>query len=222
MTWTLALAVTSSGIGAAKIGADDVPENTGYYPPEVERALAFSAEGESARVPEKTVLVVEVDIPPHQLRWFLGEMVIAGIPTRTVQVRSDTEVLATAYGGPVLLVDADREAMVPPAGAGGEPLHAGRAGEIVGDTGARVVVVGHEEVRGKVLTAFHDLDPVELDRVDVARLALENPTTESLLTIPPREEDAVEPADRRNMSVVGFMSVLAVALAVILAISFFF
>ncbi|QGU03964.1 hypothetical protein [Corynebacterium comes] len=221
MTWTLALAVTPSGIGAAKTGTSSVPETTGYFP-ELDRAVGFSAGGESTPTPEKTVLVVEVGIPSQQLKWFLGELIIAGIPTGTIQVRSDVEVLTTAFGGPVLLVDADRETMVPPSGTGGEPLHAGRAGEIVEDTGTKVLLVGHEDVRGRTLTAFRDLDPVVLDRSDVARLALENPTTGSLLSLDPAKDPVAVASRATNRSVTGYMTILVVALAVVLALSFLF
>lgn len=221
MTWTLALAVTPSGIGAAKIGADDVPETTGYFP-EMDRAVRFSAGGESTNSPEKTVLVVEAGIQPQQLRWFLGELIIGGVPAETVQVRNDVEVLTAAFDGPVLLVDADNETMVLPSGTGGEPLHAGRAGEIVADTGAQLLLVGHEDVRGKMLAAFRDLGPVELDRPGVARLALENPVTGSLVSLDPAQ-DPVEVASRAtNRSVAGYATIIVVALAVILALSFFF
>lgn len=221
MTWTLALAVTPSGIGAAKTGAGSIPATTGYFP-ELDRAVGYSAGGESTRHPQKTVLVVEAGIPAQQLKWFLGELIIAGIPTDTVQVRSDLEVLATAFDSPVLLIDADRETMVPPSGTGGEPLHAGRAGEIVADTGAKVLLVGHEDVRGTVLAAFRDLDPIVLDRSDVARLALENPVPGSLVSLDPGQ-DPVEAASRAtNRSVANYMMILVAALAVILALSFFF
>lgn len=220
MTWTLALAVTPSGIGAAKIGANDIPEITGYFP-EVDRVRSYSSEGESARLPEKTVMVVEAGILPQQLRWFFGELVVTGIPASTVQVRSDVEVLTTAFGGEILLIDADRDVMVPPPGTGGEPIHAGRAEEIVQDTEAKVVLVGHPDVRSKVMGAIGHLDPIELDRSDMARIALENPIEGSLIDIPSQEPPAEEVSgeapetNTRNLRVVTYLAILVVAIAVV-------
>lgn len=190
MTWTLALAVSPTGNGTAKLGASGSPEITGYFP-EIDRAVRFSAEGETSRVPAQTCLIIEEGLEPHALKWYLGELVIAGIPAQTVQVRSEAEVLAAAYGQPVELI----------------PQEKPKKGFLSVD----------EPVRDEVTIIVPGREPEIRPREDVALLALENPVEHSLVDIP---ADAPAPAPEKNTSVNNYIIIVAVALAVVLGVVF--
>ncbi|GAB2499879.1 hypothetical protein CATRI_03210 [Corynebacterium atrinae] len=221
MTWTLALAATPTGIGAAKLGAAGSPHILGFFP-EIDRAMRAAAQGEESKLPGHTVLISEVGIPPYELKWYLGELVIEKIPARDVQVRSDIEVLSTAYGAPVLLIDADRDIMVPPPATRGEPIHVGRASEIMeADPAIRPVLIGHPDTRGGVVEAFAELSPEVIDRQELARLALFHPTTESIVTIPESASEA-EPTETKDRKTLNLVLILVVAAAIVLGVSFLF
>lgn len=221
MTWTLALAATPTGIGAAKLGATGTPTSVGFFS-DIDRAVRAAAQGESSKLPGHTVLITEVGIPSYELKWYLGELVIEKIPAREVQVRTDIEVLSTAYGSAVMLIDVDRDIMVPPPATGGEPIHFGRASEIVdADPAVRPILIGHPDTRGGVVDAFADLAPEVIDRQDLARLALLHPTTESIVTIPESTPE-VEPTDTKDRNTRNLVLILVVAAAIILGVSFLF
>ncbi|RSZ61503.1 hypothetical protein EAH68_12610 [Corynebacterium hylobatis] len=191
MTWTLALAVSPTGNGTAKLGASGTPEITGYFP-EIDRAVRFSSEGEDSRVPARTCLIIEEGLEPHALKWYLGELVIAGIPAQTVQVRSEVEVLSTAHGEPVEVIPQ------------GTPKKKG-------------FLSVEEPVRDEVTIIVPGREPEVRPREDVALLALENPVAQSLVDIP---ADAPAPAPEKNTSVNNYIIIVAVALAVVLGVVF--
>lgn len=190
MTWTLALAVSPTGNGTAKLGASGTPEITGYFP-EIDRAVRFSSEGEDSRIPDRTCLIIEEGMEPHTLKWYLGELVIAGIPAQTVQVRSEAEVLTTAYGQPVEIIPQ-------------EPPKKG-------------FLSVEEPVRDEVTIIAPDQEPEIRPRQDIALLALENPVADSLVDIP---ADAPAPAPEKNTSVNNYIIIVALALAVVLGVVF--
>ncbi|WIM72919.1 hypothetical protein QP028_03730 [Corynebacterium suedekumii] len=121
MTWTLALTATASGIGAAVDTPDAEPRTVGYFP-DVARAVRFAADEAGSRTPDRAVMIIPAGITEYDLKWFLGELVIAGIPAQQVQVRADYEILTTATDSRVLLIDADRGILVTPP-AGSLPYH---------------------------------------------------------------------------------------------------
>lgn len=191
MTWTLALAVSPTGNGTAKLGASGTPEITGYFP-EIDRAVRFSSEGEDSRVPAHTCLIIEDGMEPHALKWYLGELVIAGIPAHTVQVRNELEVLTAAYGGPVELV----------------PLETPKK---------KGFLSVEEPVRDELTIVVPGREPEVRPREEVAKLALEHPVAHSLVEIP---ADAAPPAPEKNTSVNNYIIIVAVALAVVLGVVF--
>lgn len=190
MTWTLALAVSPTGSGTAKLGASGTPEITGYFP-EIDRAVRFSAEGEDSRVPAQTCLIVEEGLEPHALKWYLGELVIAGIPAQTVQVRSELEVLTAAYGEPVEMIPQEKP--------------------------KKGFLSVEEPVRDELTIVVPGREQEVRPREDVALLALENPVTHSLVDIP---ADAPAPAPEKNTSVNNYIIIVVVALAVVLGVVF--
>lgn len=111
MTWTLSLAVASAGVGAAKLGAADTPQLVGFFPA-VDRAMAFAAKGEAARLPDSVLLLVPGSLSDHDLKWYLGEIVIAGVPADKTTVTLIPDVLADSYGAPVVLADASWKKIV--------------------------------------------------------------------------------------------------------------
>ena len=196
MTWTLALTATPLGLGAAKLGAAGTPEITGFYP-EVDRAVRLSQDGEESRAPDKAVLVVETDLQPHELKWYLGELIVAGIPGHKVQVRTDVEVLSTAMGEQAELVSYPTEA--PKRNFfGPQP----------------------DPVPTPVTVTFPTLGERSFDRTEVSRLALEHPTEDSLITVPEPSETPRELTPDRSSSSTRMVIILAVALLVVLAVVF--
>ncbi len=196
MTWTLALTVTPLGLGAAKIGAAGAPEITGFFP-EVDRAVRLSSEGERTRSPEKAVLVVETDLKPHELKWYLGETIIAGIPGHKVQVRTDVEVLSTAEGEQASLVTYPTEA--PKKNLfGPQP----------------------DPVPTPVTVTFPTTGEKTYSREEISRLALEHPTEESLITVAPPSETPAELIPDRSTASTRMVLILAIALVIVLGVVF--
>ena len=196
MTWTLALTATPLGLGAAKIGAAGTPEITGFFP-EVDRAVRLSSEGEENRAPDKAVLIVETDLKPHELKWYLGELIIAGIPGHKVQVRTDVEVLSTAAGEQASLVEY-------PTAAPKKNLFGAQP----------------DPEPTPVTVTFPTMGEQTYERVDVAKLALEHPTTESLITVPEPSESPQELTPDRNVNGIRMVLILAIALVVVLGVVF--
>ncbi|NLA56962.1 MAG: hypothetical protein GX859_11870 [Corynebacterium humireducens] len=196
MTWTLALTATPLGLGTAKLGASGVIEITGFYP-EIDRAVSFSSEGEETRVPDKVVLIIESDLQPHELKWYLGELVIAGIPGHKVQVRNDVEVLSTALGEQATLVTY-------PTAAPKKNLFGPQP----------------DPKPTPVTVSFPTLGERSYERVDVAKLALEFPTEDSLVTMPPPSDTPVELNPERNINTTRMVLILVLALIVVLAVVF--
>lgn len=196
MTWTLALTATSLGFGAAKLGAAGTPQITGFYP-EVDRALRFSAEGEETRLPDKAILVVESDLQQHELKWYLGELIIAGVPGHKVQVRTDVEVLSTAEGEQATLVEY-------PSPAPKKNLFGTQP----------------EPVPTPVTVTFPTAGDRSYERAEVAELALEHPTSDSLVSVAEPSGTPQELNPERSASATRFVLILAVALLVILGVVF--
>ena len=196
MTWTLALTATPLGLGAAKIGAAGTPEITGFFP-EVDRAVRLSSEGEETRSPDKAVLIVETDLKSHELKWDLGELIIAGIPGHKVQVRTDVEVLSTAEGEEATLVE--------------YPVEAPKKNLF----GAQP-----DPVPTPVTVTFPTAGEKSYERVDVAKLALEHPSTESLVSVPEPTDTPQELTPERGMMTTRFLLILAIALIVVLGVVF--
>ncbi|GAB3692978.1 hypothetical protein [Corynebacterium nasicanis] len=196
MTWTLALTATPLGLGAAKLGAAGTPEITGFFP-EVDRAVRLSSEGEESRSPEKAILIVETDLKPHELKWYLGELIISGIPGHKVQVRTDVEVLSTAEGEQATLVE--------------YPVEAPKKNLF----GAQP-----EPVPTPVTVTFPTAGEKSYERVDVAQLALEHPSSESLISVPEPSDAPQDLAPERSSSATRFVLILAIALIVVLGVVF--
>ncbi|MDO5670913.1 MAG: hypothetical protein Q4G50_13060 [Corynebacterium sp.] len=196
MTWTLALTATPLGLGAAKLGSAGTPEITGFFP-EVDRAVRLSSEGEETRSPEKAILIIESDLKPHELKWYLGELIIAGIPGHKVQVRTDVEVLSTASGEQASLVEY-------PTAAPKKNLFGPQP----------------DPEPTPVTVTFPSSGEQRYDRVEVAKLALEHPTAESLIQVPEPSETPREITPDRSVNTTRMVLILAIALIVVLGVVF--
>ena len=196
MTWTLALTATPLGLGAAKLGAAGLPEITGFFP-EIDRAVRLSSEGEENRSPDKAVLIIESDLKPHELKWYLGEPIIAGIPGHKVQVREDVEVLSTALGEEASLVTY-------PTAAPKKNLFGAQP----------------DPVPTPVTVTFPTLGEKSFERVDVAKLALEFPTEDSLISVAPPSDTPAKLNPERSLTGTRFALILGIALIVVLAVVF--
>lgn len=196
MTWTLALTATPLGLGTAKLGASGVIEITGFYP-EIDRAVSFSSEGEETRLPDKAVLIIESDLQPHELKWYMGELIIAGIPGHKVQVRNDVEVLSTALGEQATLVTY-------PTAAPKKNLFGPQP----------------DPKPTPVTVSFPTLGEKSFERVDVAKLALEFPTEDSLISVAPPSDTPAKLNPERSLTGTRFALILGIALIVVLAVVF--
>ncbi|WIM69109.1 hypothetical protein [Corynebacterium suedekumii] len=226
MTWTLALTATANGVGAAVDTPDAAPRTVGYFP-DVARAVRFAADEGGSRTPSRAVMIIPAGITEYDLKWFLGELVIAGIPAQQVQVRADYEILTTATDSRILLIDADRDIMVTPSGR--EPAAPSRATELAAESPTTVVLTGHPEEREKLDPEYDSLTPTILDWPQIALLALEHPSDLSLISPPepgaeqPEEAAAstatpTAPAATRSTSTILLILLIAVAVVVAVAV----
>lgn len=222
MSWTLALSVGSGGIGAAKLGAAGSPESVGFFP-DVDRAFAFSSEGEATRVPEAALLVVPSTLSNHNLTWYLGEVIIAGVPGDLVKVRTIPEVLSARYGDRVFFADASWKEITAPDGRNTEfkPEQLERL-LAEQETAATVVLAGHPAERESFQQAVVELDPVLIEYPDLAAQALADPTAGKVLTSGKSEHvsESAEPESAVSRNKLGIVVILVVAAVIILAISF--
>lgn len=222
MSWTLALSVASGGIGAAKLGASGSPESVGFFP-DVDRAFAFSSEGEATRVPEAALLVVPATLSDHNLKWYLGEIIIAGVPGDRVRVRTIPEVLSERYGSRVFFADASWKEITAPDGQNTkftrEQLERLLAEP---EPAATVVLAGHTEEREAVAQAIEDLDPVIIEYPGLAAQALTDPTAGTVVTSLQTEQisEPVTPESAVSRTKLGVAGLLVIAAIIILAISF--
>lgn len=216
MSWTLALSVASGGIGTARLGAAGSPESIGFFP-DVDRAFAFASEGEATRVPDAVLLVVPTTLSSQNLKWYMGEVVIAVVPTDKVRVRTVPEVLTSVYGGQVIFADASWKELTTTVGDS-EELKVARLNEITAECPeATVFLAGHPGEREKFTT---EAAPVLLDYPQIATLALEDPTAGASIA-QSAPEVSVEPAPAASKSkLVSVIIVLAIAAVIILALSF--
>lgn len=223
MTWTLALSVASSGVGVAKIGAKGFPEIVGLYP-EVTRAMRFAGEGESTRNPEKVVLVVPTTLSEYDLKWYLGEIAISGAPASDIQVRSVHEVLGKIHPGELLLADASWKSISLTSGQTANLTPVKLYEYAMSDKApSSVIIAGHPQERGEFEADIVELNPVLIEHPEIAVIALEHPTTDSLVSIP--EESASVSADTGawSMPKAGkIVPLFVIGLLIILAISFMF
>jgi len=224
MTWTLALTATASGIGAAVDTPDAEPRTVGYFP-DVARAVRFAADEAGSRTPDRAVMIIPAGITEYDLKWFLGELVIAGIPAQQVQVRADYEILTTATDSRVLLIDADRGILVTPSGR--EPAVPPRVVELAAGSGegpATVVLTGHPAEREKLQPDYAELTPTILDWPQIALLALEHPSDLSLISPPePGPDSETTPAPpttgTTTRSTSTILLILLIAVAVVVAVA---
>lgn len=128
MSWTLALSAASAGAGAAKLGIAGSPQIVGFFPT-VDRAVAFAGRGESEKLPEAVELIVPATMDNYDLKWYLGELVITGIPADRVRVRTSQEILGDIHGEKILIADTSWKSIVT-ADGNAEQLAPERAGEI--------------------------------------------------------------------------------------------
>lgn len=223
MSWTLALSVGSGGIGAAKLGAAGSPESVGFFP-DVDRAFAFSSEGETTRVPEAALLVVPSTLSNHNLKWYLGEVIIAGVPGDLVKVRTIPEVLSARYGHPVFFADASWNEITAPDGRNTE-FKPTKLEELLAEQGtdATVVLAGHPAERDAFQQAIGDLDPVLIEYPDLAAQALAEPTEGTAVTSvkPEHVSGSAEPNSAVSRNKLRVAVLLVVAAVIILALSFF-
>lgn len=219
MSWILSLSVASGGVGAAKLGAAGVPEKVGFFPT-ADRAMAFAASGESGGKPDAVRLLVPSTLNDQDLRWYLGEIVIAGVPAEKTHVRTIPDVLAEAYGGRPLLVDASWKKIVT-ADGGVQDLEAERISELHAEQppGTTVILAGHPEEREKVHAATTELAPVLLEYPQIAALNLEQQAG-----APPQPEESPgqdaprQPAPAPRMSSAVRIALLLVAVVVLVLI----
>ena len=71
-----------------------------------------------------------------------------------------------------------------------------------------------------VTVTFPTMGEQTYERVDVAKLALEHPTTESLITVPEPSESPQELTPDRNVNGIRMVLILAIALVVVLGVVF--
>lgn len=219
MNWILSLSVASGGVGAAKLGAAGVPEKVGFFPT-VDRAMAFAASGESGGKPDTVRLLVPGTLSDQDLRWYLGEIVIAGVPVEKTHVRTIPDVLAEAYGDRLLLVDTSWKKIVT-ADGGARDLEVTRISELHAEqpAGTTVILAGHPEEREKVHAAATELAPVLLEYPQIAALNLEQeggvtPQPEAS----PRQDAPRQPDPTPRMSSAVRIALLLVAVVVLVLI----
>lgn len=223
MTWTLALSVASSGIGVAKIGANGSPEIVGLYP-EVVRAMRFAGESESTRNPEKVVLIVPTTLSEYDLKWYLGEIAIGGAPAKDIQVRSVHEVLGKVHPGELLLADASWKSISLTSGQTAN-LTSTKLREYAASGGGlnSVIIAGHPQERADFETVIAELNPVLIEHPEIAVIALEHPTTDSLVSIPEASANTLADTGSRSLPRAGkIVPLFVIGLLIILAISFMF
>lgn len=222
MSWTLALSVASGGIGAAKLGAAGSPESVGFFP-DVDRAFAFSSEGEATRVPEAALLVVPSTLTNHNLKWYLGEIIIAGVPGGQVKVRTIPEVLSGRYGSHVFFADASWKEITAPDGRNTEFTPEQLERLLADDwADATVVLAGHPAEREAFQQAITELDPILIEYPDLAVQAVADPTAGTVLSSPKpgQVSKSTEPESVVSRTKLRVAAILVIAAVIILAISF--
>ncbi|AGF71801.1 hypothetical protein [Corynebacterium halotolerans] len=203
MEWALGLSTGPGGFGSAvslRTGRPGAAHLIGVFPT-MARAVsaAAAAAPDAADAPARVVLVHPSGIHADELGRDLGDLALAGVTGDDIELRSDVEVLTAVTGDRVLLIDADRDLL---AGHPGKtaPFDADRLAELVASDpfGTTVALTGHPEVRDRYHVAARDYAPLIVERPALAALALDNPTTSTLVSTP-RTSGALAHRPRRAM-----------------------
>ncbi|RNE48715.1 hypothetical protein [Corynebacterium alimapuense] len=226
MTWSLGLAAIPSGVGAAVITPEEkTPRTIGFFQ-DVDRALRFCAPSKTEKVPESAVLVLHSGITDYDRKWYVGELIIAGIPVGAIHQRLEIEVFQSAFGENILQIDADHEKITTTSGSV-EPFDAERVRALLAELPetTKLIVVGHEETRDGVIEALEDYEPMLLDRPEVAALALQYPVVTGPVIQPVARSTGTALENQEQSP--GFkisrpVIILAVALTIIVILAFMF
>lgn len=219
MSWTLALSAASAGAGAAKLGDAGSPEVVGFFPT-VDRAVAFAGRGESEKHPEAVELIVPTSMSDYDLKWYLGELVITGIPAERVRVRTSLEVLGETRGEKILIADTSWKSILTAAGES-EELAPERVKEIhaAQPAGTTLIVLGHPQERTETQKQLMGMDPVLLEHPQLALLALDD--SGEGLELPGTSAVGTEEATPQRSTNVGLiLLVFVIVIVFILMLSF--
>lgn len=211
MGWALGLSVGPGGVGSAmslRPGEPGAAHLMGIFPT-MARAVSAAAAAAPDEPPAAVVLVHPSGVTAAELGRHLGDLALAGVGGDDTELRSDVEVLTAVLGGRVLLIDADRDRIVGHPGKTA-PFAPDRLAELVARDpfATTVALTGHPELRDGYHVAARDYAPTIVERPALAALALDNPTTSTLVSTP-RTAGAMS---RRSRSAAPYVFTIAAVL----------